>query len=160
MGPSGEPHPGSIPYPGPAGKGKTIKKPRLSGKIGKNGKTGKNGKMEKPGKPGPADSGQQKTAGAQTGQPRSTFIQCLLLLPSGPDRVHTDQSHGTQPSSRQRQSQVYCVSRKKASGKTNKKSKKPGTQNLTRARSPHKIESVVLSAGADRGPRKRQGGRA
>lgn len=37
---------------------------------------------------------------AQNGRPRSTSIQCLMLLPSGPDMVHTERSHGTQSSLR------------------------------------------------------------
>ena len=35
---------------------------------------------------------------AQNGQPRSTSVECLMLLPSGPDMVHTEGSHGTQSS--------------------------------------------------------------
>ncbi len=52
-----------------------------------------------------------KTVYAQIGQPRSTSVKCLLLLPSGPDRVHIERSHGTQSSSRTRQSLVYRLSR-------------------------------------------------
>ena len=34
--------------------------------------------------------------------PTAHTIQCLLLLPSGPDKVHSGKSHGTQSSSRKR----------------------------------------------------------
>ena len=43
---------------------------------------------------------QNKNRDAQAGQTRSTSSKRLLLLPSGPDRVHAEGSHRTQPSSR------------------------------------------------------------